>query len=385
MNDEPIALLLAGGGARGAYEAGALTVLLPELERRGQRPDIVVGTSVGALNAAFVAATAHLPVGEVAQAATAIWSSIRYEQVLAPLVSPGSIGRLAGYLGEALGVPRARAWSVLDPSPLGRSLPELVDFAQLRRNVAGATVRTAAVVATSARTARSVVFHDGGRPDAAHDDKRGIDYVAGRLRLEHVLASSAIPALFPAVEVGDAWYTDGGTRLNTPIKPALALGARRVVVIGLNSLAPGDFAGRPDALAGAGTILQSLLADQLLHDARTLQTVNEIVVTAPGGEIAGRRAVPHVLVTPERPDTVGALARQVFLEHYSSLGDAVHHRDLAALGRAVAAGSDAAHGELLSYLFFAPEFARALLELGQADARRWLADSHDDGIWRVVA
>jgi NTE family protein len=73
MPDEKIALVLAGGGARGAYEAGALTVLLPELERRGQRPAMVFGTSVGALNAAFIAATAHLPTEQVAQAAIEIW------------------------------------------------------------------------------------------------------------------------------------------------------------------------------------------------------------------------------------------------------------------------------------------------------------------------
>src|SRR3954471_22638481 len=154
MTDERIALVLAGGGARGAYEAGALTVLLPELERRGQRPDLVVGTSVGALNAAFVAATAHLPAADVADAAIAAWSSIRDERVLEPLVSTGSLVRLAGYLGEALGVPRARAWSVLDPSPLRRTVPELIDLDRLRANVQGGVVHAAAVVATSAQTAR---------------------------------------------------------------------------------------------------------------------------------------------------------------------------------------------------------------------------------------
>src|SRR4051794_27492525 len=302
MADERIALVLAGGGARGAYEAGALTVLLPELDRRGQRPDLVLGTSVGALNAAFVAATAHLPVEHVLQSAMAIWPTITYRQVFEPLVSPGSLARIAGYLGEALGVPRARLWSLLDPSPLRSTLPERIDFAQLRRNVADGAIEAAAVVATSARTARSVVFHQGGTPEREHDDKRGIDYVATRLRLEHVLAPSATPALFPAVELDDEWYVDGGPRLNTPIKPALELGATRVVVIGLNSLAPGDFGGRPDALAGAGAILQALLADQLLHDTRTLATINQLVATA-GRELAGRRAVPHIVVTPERPDT----------------------------------------------------------------------------------
>jgi NTE family protein len=367
-----IAVVLAGGGARGAYEAGALSVLLPALEARSERPEIVVGTSVGALNAAFLAATAHEPAADVAAKAREIWGSIGYDDVLEPLVSAGSVARLAGYLGEAFGVPRARALSVLDPSPLARTLPERIDFAQLRRNVDEGAIAAAAVVATSARTQRSVVFHHGGTPAAAHDDKRGIDYVAARLRLEHVLASSAIPALFPAVDLGDEdWHVDGGTRLNTPIKPALALGADRVVVIALNSLAPADFAGRPDVLTGAGTILQALLGDQLAHDVRTLQTVNELV--GDRESVAGRRPVAHLVVAPERRDSVGALARNVFAEHYGGATDALRHRDLATLGRAVAGGSDAAHGELLSYLFFAPEFTGALFDLGAADARRRLA------------
>jgi NTE family protein len=165
-----VAVVLAGGGARGAYEAGALSVLLPALEARGERPEIVVGTSVGALNAAFLAATAHEPAADVAAKAREIWGSIGYDDVLEPLVSAGSLGRLAGYLGEAFGIPRARALSVLDPSPLARTLPERIDFAQLRRNVDEGAIATAAVVATSARTQRSVVFHHGGTPGTAHDD-----------------------------------------------------------------------------------------------------------------------------------------------------------------------------------------------------------------------
>jgi NTE family protein len=384
MPDERIALVLAGGGARGAYEAGALTVLLPELERRGQRPDIVVGTSVGALNAAFVAATAHRPAADVAEDALAIWSQIRYRDVLAPLASAGTLARAAGYLGEALGIPHAHAWSVLDPSPLRRTLPSLVDLGRIRSNLASGRLRTAALVATSARTLRSVVFHEGEGPADARDDKRGIDYVPARLGLEHVLASAAIPALFPAVAIDGEWFSDGGTRLNTPIKPALAMGATRVVAVALNAVTPADFAGRPDALVGAASILQSLLADQLVHDMRTLTMVNELVDAA-GAELAGRRSVPHILVTPRRPDIVGALARDIFREHYADLFDALKARDMATLGRAVGGGLDAAHGELLSYLFFAPEFTQALLRLGRADAERWVASAHDDGLWSVVA
>jgi NTE family protein len=394
VNPEPIALVLAGGGSRGAYEVGALSVLLPELERRGQRPSIVIGTSVGALNAGYVAANAHRPASEVIAQGIDIWSTVESGDVLEPLISPGSLGRLAGYLGETLGIPGARAWSLLDSSPLRETLCERIDFEQIGRNVAAGALRAGAVVATSARTGRSVVFHTGGTVPREHDDRRGIDYAATALEVDHVLASSAIPALFAAVEVPRpaayaGWYVDGGTRLNTPIKPALELGAERVVVVALNSLARGDLGPqRPDALVATGRVLQGLLEDQLVHDARTLATVNELVAAA-GGEVpdpgGGRtkRIVEHIVVAPSQPDAVGALARRVFLEHYSDLLDTVRNPDVALLGRAVAGGTDDAHGELLSYLFFAPEFTRELIELGAQDARRWLDTPHENGPWAV--
>src|SRR5213078_4908205 len=103
-------------------------------------------------------------------------------------------------------------------------------------------VESVAVATTSALTGRTVVFHAGGR-EPEHDSVRQIDYVATKLDGTHIRASGAIPGLFPAVlvdapEHARGWYFDGGTRLNTPIKPALELGAERLVVIGLNSIAP---------------------------------------------------------------------------------------------------------------------------------------------------
>src|SRR2546423_8647629 len=100
----PVGLVLAGGGARGASEAGALSVLLPVLEQRGQRPRVIVGTSVGALNAGFLAATAHLPVDEVVARGHTAWRDARYNEVLAPLVSGGTLVRGLRYVPEVLGV-----------------------------------------------------------------------------------------------------------------------------------------------------------------------------------------------------------------------------------------------------------------------------------------
>ena len=93
--------------------------------------------------------------------------------------------------------------------------------------------------------------------------------------------------------------------------------------------------------------------------------------------------MPYVFVAPRDPQTVGRIAMEVFNEHYAGLAHAFRSPDLRVLGRAIAGGRDATHGELLSYLFFAPEFGQALLELGREDAERWLAEDHDDGPWQL--
>jgi NTE family protein len=391
---DTVGLVLAGGGARGAYEAGALSVLLPVLDSAGLRPRIIVGTSVGALNGVYLAAGANEPADRLAAQGEAIWRDLSYGQVLKPLLSPGALERLLLYLGEVAGVPHAEIPALLDPAPLAATLRRRVTFQRIHRNVEEGQLEAAGVVATSALTSRSVVFHDGGSAPA-HDEVRGIDYVTTALGEEHARASAAIPALFPAVHVkrpaaAAGWYFDGGTRLNTPIKPAVTLGADRVVVVALNSISapPRRLAGpdRPDAIEGAAQILQAVLVDPLVHDVRTLAMVNELVEAGSPGDgstLAGKRRIPYVFVAPRERDAIGKLAARVFHERFSGAHGAARSPDLALLGRLVAGGRDPAHGELLSYLFFAGEFATALLELGAADARRWLDEEHDDGLWQV--
>lgn len=385
-----VGLVLAGGGARGAYEIGALSALLPRLEELGERPRVVIGTSVGALNAAFIAATANLPAAEVVTRGEEIWSTIRYERVLRHLGSASEVRRFACYVAQFLGVPGARVLSILDPSPLRPTLRELVPVEQIECNVADGALDAAAVVATSALTSRSVVFHRGGHPPP-HDDKRGIDYVEARLTEEHVRASAAIPTAFPAVHVSSppkaaGWYFDGGTRLNTPIKPALELGAQRIVVVALNAIAkrPARIAGehRPDAFEGAAQLIQAVLVDPLANDMATLASYNGLL-GATGEPRDGKKRIPYIFVAPREADAIGRCAQEVFDERYRDLGGALRSCDLAVLGRAVAGGSDPAHGELLSYLFFAPELAAALMRLGHADACRWLAERPRDDPWET--
>ena len=377
------ALVMAGGGARGAYEIGVLSVLLPVLEERGERPRIVVGTSVGAFNAAFVAGHAHRPLDEALREGEQVWANLRWRDVLDPLVSPRGLARSLRYLGRLLWVKQPRIDALLHPGPLGDTLAGVVSFDQVRRNAEDGTIHAAAVTATSALTSRTVVFHAGGR-HPERDAVRGIDYVETPLVAEHVLASGAIPGLFPAVRVPEperarGWYFDGGTRLNTPIKPALELGADRVVVVGLNSIArgPDEVAGeyRPDLFEGAAQVLQALLIDSLEQDVRELAEEN-----LPGED--GRK-IPYIFVSPRERHGIGELASRLWRERYAGVRGFLRDRDLSTLGRFTAAGNGPVHGEFLSFLFFAPEFTRALMQIGREDARLWLSQTHDDGPWRL--
>jgi len=162
--DSPVAVVLAGGGARGAYEIGALSALLPRLEARGERPRVIVGTSVGAINAAYLAATADQPLERVLADGSRLWSEIGFDDVLAPLLSPAELARALASVGELLRVPGVHMRSLLDPAPLARTLKSRIRLGRMHANVSKGALRAAAVVATSAHS--GVVFHDGGGPSA---------------------------------------------------------------------------------------------------------------------------------------------------------------------------------------------------------------------------
>ena len=399
-----VGLVLGGGGARGAYTSGALSVLLPELKDQVR---VIVGTSAGALVASYLVANWHRPTEEAIEDELSFWRDLRFGDVLAPLMAVGGATRFMRYVGEFLPVSRIHAPSLLHPEPLPRTLARLVDFDQLGENIREQRLALG-VVAAPAYGNRSVVFHQGGISRHREDPLRGIEYVAThRLELEHILASSAIPTLFPAVRVttpdtAAGWYYDGGSRLNTPIKPALWLGAKRVIVIALNSVAPSCTPApeqQPDFYVGAAHLLHAALGDPLAQDIRTLANTNALIAAGlpatsrrsrnhrpaarqqrPGGMAEPVQPVPYIFIAPEDPLAIGEIARRVYRKHYGRPWRAA--RDLWLLGKILDAGADAMHGELLSYLFFAGEFAEELIQLGQADAQRWI-DEHPADLWQL--
>ena len=388
--------MLAGGGARGAYEAGALAALAAALAERGQTPDIVVGTSIGALNGSFLAARAHEPLEAAAAAAVKMWRELDWGSALRPLASPSELGRLLRAGAMFAKLPGADVSGLLDPSPLRGTLEQHVAFDRIARNVEDGALSAVAVVATAYASTRSVVFHHGG-PAPGLNHLHAIDYAATQLAPEHVLASAAIPGAFPAVEISRppaaaGWYGDGGVRLNAPLKPALSLGAERVVVIGLNSsVTHTRGSAPPDALDGVAQLLQVALADQLAEDVARLGAVNETLAASksPANRSSAtpasppHRKIPYIFIAPCDRLEIGRLAREIYEDRYAGPIGLLRDYNLALLGRFVNADRSAVHGELLSYLFLAREFIDKLIALGERDAKRWLATRHGAGLWQV--
>lgn len=398
---EPVGLVLAGGGARGAYEIGALSVLLPELAER-ERPDTIIGTSVGAINAAYLAATADQWRDQLEQSleqGLQIWRQLmRWRRVVKPLGSLAQAKLVLRGLADAAGVPGAHSWSLLDPAPLRESLRAHLGLSRIRANVESGAIRAAAVVTTRASTSLSVVFCVTQDDPPEDDARRGIEYVGvDELEVEHVLASAAIPSAFPAVELRPPgtradWYSDGGTRLNTPTKPALKLGAERLIIVALQSpnlgLAAGGV-GRPEVIDGAAQLLQGVLVDPLLNDLHTLAKLNTLV-SADGTRTTEPplKRIPYILIAPEGPYEIGRRATAVYRRRYTGPRNLARRcHSLARLGRLLEVGDNELRGELFSYFFFDPEFAEELIALGRSDAKRWLdqaqRDEHDIGLWRT--
>lgn len=357
------ALVLSGGGAHGAYQAGALSVLLPTLAEEGRRPTILCGASVGALNATAVAATSHLAVEDQVGALVAIWDGVRQRDVLGPFVTeiPRLLARYASDL-TPLGGPRLRG--LIGTARLQRTLDGWLDWDQLDANVGTGPVDALVVTATEVATGASVAFVDGHIPDGAGSAGR-LRYVPTRLRAPHLTASASIPILFEATRVDEpvddrGWYCDGSTRLSRPIGPAIDAGADDVVVVSATSLAAAtrrpdiDVDQEPDLADVVVNVLDSLVQDALLDDVE---------------RCADRASIE--LVAPEAPAVLGDIAREVVRNQHRgvlrTLASDIPFIDWA-LG-----GESPRQAELLSYLLFDPAFIRPAMARGADDARAALA------------
>lgn len=395
------AIVLAGAGARGAYEAGLVSVLVPRLMKEPDWDDdnriVIVGTSAGAINTA--ALSAHRNPLEATAAALDIWTSVKVSDIFSGLRTT-TLRNTFAYGAQVLGR-ESHLRCLLDSSPLQRTMQERLDWGHLRTNLdsGDSWVDTAGIVTTACSTGRTVIFLQGKNCKKPPPDiLSGVDYALADLDVPHVLASAAIPGAFRPVhvdqpEIAGGWYIDGGVRLNAPIKPALSLQADRVVVVATTPdpdtpRATPITASEPDVFDAAGVVANAVMVDRMAEDVRSLRRTNALIkATGKAGRAATAarsggttyRVVPHLFLGPPAPGIIAEAANRVFGKRYGSWK--ARFSDLGVLGHLLG-GSHQSHGEALSFLFFDPAFHTELIELAQQHATTALGPPGTPLAWR---
>ena len=391
------ALVFSGGGARGAYEAGVVRYLLEELPRHlGHTPtfDVLCGSSVGAIHACFMAATAHMESGR-GERLTDFWTKMVLDEVL-PLSLTDLLripGRLLGMRGLAdrmrSGKAPERLYGLLDTRALERLVVEAIPWRSMHSNIDRGLVQAVCVTATQIATGRVVNFIEsaGEIPQWTRDPTMFPRKT--RLRPTHALASAAIPVLFPVVRVARTYYADGGLRLNTPLAPALRLGAERVLVIALRQnmqmvhekvQATHRVEDYASPTCRVGKVLNALMLDHLETDLARMHVVNEIITdgeTSFGSDFLTRvneismsrrgqkyRRIEDLVLRPSQD--LGVMAGKILRDMPKKKS---HSPLLRLAARNVDDGRRTPESDLLSYLLFDAAFSVPLVELGYKDAQ----------------
>lgn len=359
-------LILSGGGARAAYQVGVLKAVSDLLPPGSPTPfQILCGTSAGAINAAALASYAHRFRAGV-RGLEAVWRDFRACDVYRTGFGHLSLnaGRWLGalFLG-GLGVRRPE--SLLDNSPLEELIERTIRFGRIRQAVDSGMLRALSVTASCYRQGESVAFYQGA-PELSPWRRARRSGQPAVIDRRHLMASAAIPGIFPPVKLGGRWYGDGAVRQIAPISPALHLGARRVLVIGVSaSPTPGgngdDTA--PSLADVAGHVFNSAFIDSLESDLERLERINNTLELLPlgqhGSEALALRPVEAFVIRPSV--SPAALASRFGHELPASMRFFL---------RGTGASRDGGESVILSYLLFERGYCRALMDLGYHDALR---------------
>lgn len=353
------ALVLSGGGARAAYQVGVLRAIANLQPAQSPNPfQIITGVSAGALNAASIATNAQRFRTGV-RALEYIWKNISSEQVY-KLDSSGLIGNASNWVFSFLrNRRRDTPTSLLDNMPLETLLAKVLKFERIERSIQSGYLEALAVTASGYTSGESVSFYQGvdSLKNWEHPHRLGI---RTKLGLKHLMASSAIPALFPAVKINREYFGDGAIRQLAPLSPAIQLGADRILVVGVSSKVARPLKGaeppHPSLTQILAHILNSAFVDTLTMDSEILRRYNKMVPLIPEAlaqqdRMLRMRQIQLLDITPSEN------LNDIASEHFDDLP-----RALKVFIR------DAGSSTVLSLLLFEKSYSHRLIDLGYNDA-----------------